>query len=403
MIEVTSSRKKTCVRKSQVLKSEVINYCQTLIKKESITPNDAGCQLWLTEKLRNLGFNCTHIESEGVNNLVAVRGDTGPLLAFCGHTDVVPPGDLSQWYAPPFAGEIIGDEIIGRGVTDMKGGIAAMLSATERFINHQNSDNVRLMMLITSDEEGEAEHGSLKIVDYLKSINLIPDYCLIGEPSSRLFSGDHILMGRRGSISGEINVLGKLGHVAYPTMDNNAAHLAKQLMDRLLALNWGHGDENVPATTLQVTGLESSSYLDNLVPASCKIRFNVRYNNLFTQSVIISRIEEALFAAHDKFSITWSRPCEPYFTEPSSNPRDLINRVSDAVFSITGTFPTPCATGGTSDGRFFSQVCPQVIELGLPNGTIHQVNERTKIADLVSLEAIYFELLSSFNYSGVAP
>lgn len=374
----------------------VVTYCKALIKRKSLTPEDAGCQMWLAEKLTQLGFEFHQFMSKNVSNFIAIYGNQGPLLAFCGHTDVVPVGDVNNWRTDPFSGEIIEGELYGRGATDMKGGIAAMLSAVERLIESGKAPNARIMFLITSDEEGEADEGSIRIIDYLKRKNLLPDFCLIGEPSSREVSGDAMLVGRRGAISGQIDVFGKLGHVAYPTMHHNAAHHATRMMNALLHLEWDKGSSNFPGTTLQVTGIETGHFTDNLVPEKCTVLFNVRYSHVFTEQEIRDRIEKTLFAVYEKFSISWTRPCLPYITHSQEDDKALMKRLEKVIKQRSGRYPILCTTGGTSDGRFFRAICDQVVELGLPNKTIHQINERVKVSDIIELEGIYFDFLSSF-------
>ncbi|UAA38026.1 succinyl-diaminopimelate desuccinylase [Paraneptunicella aestuarii] len=373
-----------------------VSYSKELINRKSLTPEDAGCQMWLAEKLTHLGFEFHQFMSKDVSNFIAIYGNKGPLLAFCGHTDVVPVGDANKWLTDPFSGEIIEGELYGRGVTDMKGGIAAMLSAVERLIESGKVPDVRIMFLITSDEEGEADEGSIRIVEYLKSKNLLPDFCLIGEPSSREHSGDAMLVGRRGAISGQFDVIGKLGHVAYPTMHHNAAHHATRMMNALLQLEWDKGSPNFPGTTLQVTGIETGHFTDNLVPANCTVLFNVRYSHNYTEQEVRERIEETLNAVYEKFSMSWTRPCLPYITHLQEDEETLVKRLEKVIKQRCGRYPILCTTGGTSDGRFFTDICDQVVELGLPNKTIHQVNERVKVSDIIELEGIYYDLLSSF-------
>ncbi|GAA0353143.1 succinyl-diaminopimelate desuccinylase [Bowmanella denitrificans] len=377
-------------RHQQIFRS--IAYSQELIRRRSITPDDQGCQLWLADKLSRLGFSCQHFEVEGVSNLLAILGQGQKTLAFAGHTDVVPPGPLDKWLCDPFAGQIIDNELIGRGAADMKTGVAAMLAATERFLAAKQPFNQRLVWLITSDEEGEAEFGSKVLKAELDRQNIHLDYCLVGEPTASRQTGDTVKVGRRGAISARLKVLGKQGHVAYPQYADNAIHKMGKVIAALNNINWDCGSDDFPGTSLQITHIDSGAFTDNIVPAQCSICFNIRYSHRYDLASLQQLIQETLLPVTNGFELQWERPCEPYFTSQDSH-NSLIHEVEQAIFHNTGKFPVLSTSGGTSDGRFFAGARTQVVELGVPNRTIHQVNERVHIADLIALEDIYTEVL----------
>lgn len=376
---------------SQVFPS--VSYSQALIRKPSVTPDDQGCQQWLAAKLTALGFTCQHIEVQGVKNLLAVLGQGEKTLAFAGHTDVVPPGPVDKWRADPFGAQIIDSELIGRGAADMKTGIAAMLAATERFLSSGKAFNQRFVWLITSDEEGEAEHGSKVLSRCLKEQGIHLDYCLVGEPTATHHTGDTIKVGRRGAISARLHVRGKQGHVAYPQYADNAIHKMGRVLTALNNIAWDSGSEDFPGTSLQITHIDSGGFTDNIVPARCSLCFNIRYSHRYDLASLQQLLHHTLAQVTGDYELEWERPCEPYFTEQGTA-NSLIYEVEQAIFHNTGKFPLLSTSGGTSDGRFFAGPGTQVIELGVPNRTIHQVNERVHVADLIALEDIYTEILA---------
>ncbi|MDF2178248.1 succinyl-diaminopimelate desuccinylase [Aliiglaciecola sp. CAU 1673] len=379
---------------SPVQAAKSIDYSQELIRRPSVTPNDHGCQQWLAQKLEALGFDCLFIYEQGVSNLVASRGHGEEAMAFVGHTDVVPPGPLDKWKVDPFAAAIVDDELIGRGAADMKTGVAAMLAALERHILTGKPCNKRMMWLITSDEEGEAEYGSKVMKRYLDSQGVHLDYCIVGEPTAKEHSGDVIKVGRRGAISARLRVKGKQGHVAYPQYADNAIHKMGKLIAALNSIVWDEGSDDFPGTSMQITHIDSGAFTDNIVPANCSICFNIRYSHRYSQQSLFALIESILSPITQDFELEWERPCEPYFTEKGDKDC-LIEHVEKAIHKTTGTFPLLSTSGGTSDGRFFASPGTQVVEVGVPNKSIHQVNERVHIAELVTLEDIYSELLES--------
>lgn len=369
----------------------VITYAKKLVQQRSITPDDNGCQTWLASKLSDLGFKCHHLPCNGVSNLVAEIGTGTKTIAFCGHTDVVCAGDETQWSSPPFAAEHQKDFIVGRGISDMKGGIAAMLAATESVITSAPTDT-RFMWLITSDEEGEAEYGSKHITQWLAANNYQLDMCIVGEPTAKHHTGDGIKIGRRGALSGKIVIQGKQGHVAYPQYAVNAIHEMHKVTNKLLAIDWDAGSDDFPGTSLQITHIDSGAFTDNIIPASCAICFNVRFDHQFSIESLKALIEQLLGQDEYISDIVWERPCEPYFCAESGKGA-LIDAVDKAVLKHTGKFPLVTTSGGTSDGRFFASPNTQIVELGLPNNTIHQVNERAHVSDIVCLEDIYTSIL----------
>lgn len=378
---------------SQTSSIKSIEYSQTLIRQPSITPDDMGCQDWLSHKLTELGFRCHRFNVNGVSNLIAQIGQGEKTLAFAGHTDVVPPGPMNKWRVNPFSASIIDGELIGRGAADMKTGLAAMLAATERHIQAGNAINQRFVWLITSDEEGEAEDGSKLIAKWLADNNIQLDYCIVGEPTAQNHTGDVIKVGRRGAISAKLSVHGIQGHVAYPQYADNAIHKMGLIISRLNQIEWDIGSEDFPGTGLQITHINSGQFTDNIVPAHCEAHFNIRYSHNYSQQSLSKLIERTVSSVTRDFKLEWDRPCEPYFTA-NREQNCLIHAAEKAIFKNLGKFPRLSTSGGTSDGRFFSSAKTQVVELGVPNQSIHQINERSHIADIVTLEDIYTDLLA---------
>lgn len=374
-------------------KERVIDYAQRLIRFESVTPDDAGCQQWIAEKLSALGATIEQYDCHGVSNLIAVieRGN-GPDFAFCGHTDVVPAGNLERWQAPPFTGSIKDQQLIGRGIADMKGGIAAALVAVEELVAQDEFEG-RLWFFITSDEEGEADHGSLDIVQRLKQRQQTMDYCLIGEPTAVKQSGDMIKVGRRGALSFDIKINGKSGHVAYPAQGVNAIHQMCRIVNELSQCTWDSGDGDFPGTTLQVTHMDSGQWTDNIIPSSASVSLNIRYTTRYTEDDLYQRVESIVQQTTQDYELKAYRHCAPYHSDvPDAGQVSLIEACEKVIHEKLGLFPRISTTGGTSDGRFFKDICAQVIELGLPNATIHQENERVAVNELKSLAEIYLAL-----------
>ncbi len=377
-----------------VLPARSIHFAEVLMARESVTPIDAGCQSYLMYKLEKLGFVCEKHKVNGVKNLIAKWGH-GPLhFAFSGHTDVVPPGPLDKWKSNPFCPVISQNKLYGRGAADMKTGIAAMLAATERTIASMDKNKVSYWWLITSDEEGEAEWGSRWIAEYLSSQNVHLDMCLVGEPSASSHTGDTIKIGRRGSLSGTIHVTGKQGHVAYPKTAINAIHTATKVITALTQYPFDTGSDDFPGTTLQITHMDTGSFTDNIVPSAVRIEFNVRYSWHYNQESLSTLLREVINSVDTQATVSFSRPCEAYLSKPNNNAEVcLITCIEKAIKSATGRYPVVSTSGGTSDGRFFASESTQVVEVGVPNTTIHQVNEHIHLSDLLTLEDIYADVL----------
>ena len=371
-----------------------IYFAEVLMARASITPQDAGCQSYLIYKLEKLGFFCEKYTINGVSNLIARWGQGPNHFAFSGHTDVVPPGPLDKWKSPPFSPVISKNKLYGRGAADMKTGIAAMLAATERTIASLDKEKVSFWWLITSDEEGEAEWGSKWIAEYLASKNVQLDMCLVGEPSASASTGDTIKIGRRGSLSGTIHIAGKQGHVAYPKTAVNAIHKASNVINALTQHPFDKGSDDFPGTSLQITHMDTGSFTDNIVPSAVRIEFNVRYSWQFNQNSLSVLLRSIINSIDTEAEVSFSRPCEAYLSKPKSNAEHcLIACVEKAIKSATGRYPIISTSGGTSDGRFFASEHTQVVEVGVPNTTIHQINEHIHVSDLLTLEDIYTDIL----------
>ena len=371
-----------------------IYFAEVLMARASITPQDAGCQSYLIYKLEKLGFFCEKYTINGVSNLVARWGQGPNHFAFSGHTDVVPPGPLDKWKSPPFSPVISKNKLYGRGAADMKTGIAAMLAATERTIASLDKEKVSFWWLITSDEEGEAEWGSKWIAEYLASKNVQLDMCLVGEPSASASTGDTIKIGRRGSLSGTIHIAGKQGHVAYPKTAVNAIHKASNVINALTQHPFDKGSDDFPGTSLQITHMDTGGFTDNIVPSAVRIEFNVRYSWQFNQNSLSVLLRSIINSIDTEAKVSFSRPCEAYLSKPKSNAEHcLIACVEKAIKGATGRYPVISTSGGTSDGRFFASEHTQVVEVGVPNTTIHQINEHIHVSDLLTLEDIYTDIL----------
>lgn len=376
---------------------------QALIKKQSITPNDAGCQELIASFLSELGFKITHLPFGETQNLWAYYKNTennpnAPLFVFAGHTDVVPTGDLSQWSHPPFDAKITSDgKLHGRGSVDMKSGLAAMLISTKNFMKNNHNKNIHfdLAFLITSDEEGPAIDGTQKVCKWLATQNIRPTYCLVGEPSSIETTGDQIRIGRRGSLSGKIIIHGKQGHVAYPEKAINAISVAGEIINTLDNVMWDHGNENFPPTSLQFTNIQPSTNTSNIIPGEVTLDFNLRFSPESTVDNLKEKTNNFIKNIYKNFEITWNHSGDPFYTEPSHS--KLVKITQQAIEKIMNKTTILSTGGGTSDGRFLAKFFPQseVIELGLPNKTIHAINEHCEIHQLENLALIYQEILNN--------
>lgn len=360
-----------------------------LIRRESVTPEDAGCQNLLADRLNSLGFDCQHLRFAGVDNLWAVLGQTGPLFCFAGHTDVVPPGELSNWAQPPFEPQIIDGMLCGRGAADMKGSIAAMMTAVERFLDKHPTPGFRIGWLITSDEEGDAINGTVKVIDWLEQQKTRIDWCLVGEPSSTSQVGDVIKNGRRGSLGARLKIRGIQGHVAYPHLASNPIHLAAPALAELACLEWDQGNASFPPTSFQISNVAAGTGATNVIPGEMEVVFNFRFSTEQSPDQL-AETTEALLKKHGlEYAIEWNLSGMPFLTESGS----LVEAARAAVHAVTGRATTLSTSGGTSDGRFIAPTGAQVIELGPVNATIHKVNERVSVQDLDSLSLIYEQVL----------
>lgn len=369
-----------------------LDLTKALIQRPSITPDDAGCQQLIADRLSKLGFNVESFEIKGVTNLWARLGDQKPLFAFAGHTDVVPTGDESLWQFPPFEAYIEDDWLFGRGAVDMKGGLAAMITATERFLANHDSSQLKgsLAFLITSDEEGPSIHGTKAVLEILSKRNEIPDWCLIGEPSSESTIGDVVKVGRRGSVTGYLTIRGKQGHVAYPHLAVNPIHHAMTVLNDIIAIQWPKSNELFPETSLQLANIQAGTGASNVIPEQLVVNFNVRFAPPLTANDIIQAVESKLLSSKAQFEIQWRASGEPFYTNLDS---PFIKAVVDTIETEQSISPDCCTKGGTSDGRFFAPYGTHVAELGLVNKTIHQIDEKTKIQDLDILSNIYEKVL----------
>ncbi|MGB4249042.1 MAG: succinyl-diaminopimelate desuccinylase [Pseudohongiellaceae bacterium] len=360
-----------------------------LIEKASVTPDEAGCNTLLMNRLQALGFVIEALPFGDVHNFWARYGTSAPVFAFAGHTDVVPAGQPEQWLSPPFAPEIRDGFLYGRGAADMKGSIAAMVTACERFIGSGKTPRGSIAFLITSDEEGSAINGTRKVVEVLEARNEKIDYCLVGEPSSDKRVGDTIKIGRRGSLHGKLRVHGVQGHVAYPHLANNPIHNAMRPLDALCSEVWDNGNAAFPPTSFQISNIHAGTGTDNVIPGDLDVTFNFRFSTALTEETIKQRTHAILDAHNLKYTLHWQLSGNPFLTDRGT----LIDVAAESIREINGV-ETVCSTsGGTSDGRFIAPTGAQLIELGPCNATIHKVNEEVRVADLNELTRIYERII----------
>ncbi len=360
-----------------------------LIARDSVTPDDKGCQDLLSQRLAPLGFKAEKMRFGEVDNLWLRRGDDGPLFCFAGHTDVVPPGPLTDWDSPPFEPEIRNGLLYGRGAADMKGSIAAMTIAVERFLAEQPEFDGSIAFLITSDEEGPATDGTIKVMQTLEARHEKIDYCLVGEPSSTHTVGDIIKNGRRGSLGGTLTIIGKQGHVAYPDLADNPIHRAAPALAELTAAQWDQGNEFFPPTTFQISNIHAGTGATNVIPGELDITFNFRFSTEQTVESLQQRTTEILDRHGLNYRLEWSLSGQPFLTPPGR----LVNAIRDAIHDCTGIETELSTAGGTSDGRFIAPSGAEVVELGPVNATIHQINECVAIEQLKRLTDIYQGIL----------
>ena len=358
---------------------------QQLIARRSVTPTDDGCQALIAERLRPAGFVAETIATNGVTNAWLRRGSAAPVFVFAGHTDVVPSGPLDRWSSDPFAPTIRNGTLYGRGAADMKSSVAAFVVAAEQFVSENVAHRGSIALLLTSDEEGPATDGTVKVVEALRARGETFDYCIVGEPTCVDALGDTIKNGRRGSLSGRLVVAGIQGHVAYPELVRNPVHQVAPALAELAAERWDNGNEFFPPTTFQISNIRAGTGALNVVPVSCEIDFNLRFAPVSTAESLMKRIESILHKHGLEFSIVWTVGAQPFLTPPG----DLSSSITRAILEVTGRKPDMSTTGGTSDGRFISTFCPQVIEFGPTNASIHKIDEHIAVSELEPLKNVY--------------
>ncbi len=368
--------------------ADITALTEDLISRPSVTPDDAGCQQLLGERLAQAGFSIESMRFGDVDNLWAVRDCGGPLLMFAGHTDVVPTGELSDWNSNPFVPEIRDGILFGRGAADMKGSLAAMLIAVEKYVA-EYPDQGSIAFLITSDEEGPATDGTVRVVQALQQRQQRIDYCIVGEPSSSARLGDVIRVGRRGSLNGRLVVQGIQGHVAYPTLARNPIHSALPMLTRLTTEHWDSGNEDFPPTSLQISNISAGTGATNVIPGTLQVDFNLRFSTAQTSETLKARIEALCAEDGTEHHIDWTLSGQPFLT-PKGH---LLEAVDSAIQDLKGFVPEHSTGGGTSDGRFIASLGCELIELGPINETIHQIDECVKLQDLATLSDIYHQLL----------
>ena len=360
-----------------------------LIQRPSITPEDAGCQIILAKLLDTLGYRVEHVDVGSVSNLWARKGDEYPNLVFVGHTDVVPVGNESEWIYPPFSATEIDGVLYGRGAADMKGSIAAMATACQRFHSRYESFSGSMSLLITSDEEGIAVDGTRRVLEKLEARTETIDYCLVGEPTSVSVLGDTIKIGRRGSLCCELVVKGKQGHVAYPHLADNPIHRTGKLIAELAEMSWNDGGLNFPDTTLQISNINAGVGAGNVIPGRLNLSMNFRYSPATEVATLINDVESLCRSLDLDYEVNWDHSADPYYTSETH----FANLVADAVSRVLNRKPKLSTDGGTSDGRFVAGTGAQVIELGPLNSTIHKVNECVKTSDLDLLSQVYEQIM----------
>ncbi|MDC0611076.1 succinyl-diaminopimelate desuccinylase [Vibrio sp.] len=369
--------------------SPVLALTKDLISRKSVTPEDAGCQDVMIERLKALGFEIEVMVFEDTTNFWARKGTEAPLFTFAGHTDVVPSGPAEQWHTPPFEPTIIDGHLHGRGAADMKGSLACMVVAVERFVANNPNHKGSISFLITSDEEGPFINGTTRVVDTLRDRNEIIDMCIVGEPSSTTSVGDVVKNGRRGSLTGDLTVKGIQGHVAYPHLARNPVHQSLRAIAELAETKWDNGNDYFPPTSLQIPNVHAGTGASNVIPGEFNVQFNFRFSTELTADEIKGRVHSTLDAHGLEYELNWTLNGLPFLTDKGT----LLDSVVNAVTEVNHKAPELLTTGGTSDGRFIAQMGAQVIELGPVNATIHKVNECVSIADLEKLTDMYEKVL----------
>lgn len=369
--------------------SEVLRLAKELIQRSSVTPDDAGCQALISERLQRVNFNCEHLRLGEVENLWATHGIGGPVLVLLGHTDVVPPGPRDAWSCDPFQPDIRDGELYGRGAADMKGSVAAFVVALERFVAAHPKHPGTIALLLTSDEEGDAIDGVRRVAEIFRERGQRIDWCITGEPSSKETLGDLLRVGRRGSLSARLTVRGIQGHVAYPDKARNPIHQALPALAELAARRWDEGYESFPPTSLQISDIHAGTGANNVIPGELQVLFNLRYNPTWQASQLEAECETMLDADGLDYTIRWHRSGEPFHT-PEGKLRDTARQV---LAEFSGATPEESTGGGTSDARFIAPLGAQCIEIGPVNASIHKVDEHVSVADLERLPDLYLALV----------
>lgn len=362
---------------------------RALIARRSVTPEDGGCQSLIAARLEAAGFRCEDASADGVSNLWARRGTGRPLLCFAGHTDVVPPGPLAQWQSDPFVPAVRDGKLFGRGAADMKSSIAAFVVAAEQFVAERPRHGGSIALLLTSDEEGPALHGTVHVVERLRARGETIDYCIVGEPSSTSALGDVVRNGRRGSLSGKLRVRGVEGHIAYPQLAKNPVHALAPALAELVATRWDDGNEHFPPTSWQVSNVHAGAGVTNVIPGSLELDFNFRYSTESTERTLRERFEGVLRKHGLDCSIDWTLGGKPFLSRTGR----LLETVSASIQAHTGRRPSLSTAGGTSDGRFIIDICPEIVEFGPVNASIHKLNEHISLAELEQLPEIHLDIL----------
>lgn len=374
---------------------KALEYARELIARRSTTPDDAGCQDWLMAHLRNLGFRVEIVNCGGVSNFWARRGSTPPLVCFAGHTDVVPTGPLEQWTSDPFTPVERDGQLYGRGAADMKGSIAAWLAAVEDFLGEHPEHPGSIAWLITSDEEGPAIDGTVRVVEMLAARNERIDACIVGEPTCVTHFGDMMKNGRRGSLHGRLRVKGIQAHIAYPHLGRNPVHLAAPAIAELAATVWDTGNEYFPATTWQISNMHSGTGAANVIPGHADIAFNFRFGTASSIESLQSRVLALLDKHGLDYDLEWEIGAKPFLTPRGS----LVTALSEATREVAGITPELSTTGGTSDGRFIADIADQVVEFGPINASIHKIDEHVGVEELAQLAPIYRLTLEKLLYA----
>jgi len=370
---------------------DTLELAKQLIARRSVTPEDAGCLNLLQGLLEPLGFQCEKSSRNGVDNLWARRGTSSPLVCFAGHTDVVPTGPLNAWTSDPFTPTIRDGALFGRGASDMKTSLAAFVVALAAFVKEHPDHPGSLAVLFTSDEEGPAVDGTVQVVEALKARGEKLDYCIVGEPTAVAKTGDMIKNGRRGSLSGVLTVKGVQGHVAYPHLAKNPVHEVAAAIAELAKTEWDQGNEYFPPTTWQISNFNAGTGANNVIPGDAHVKFNFRFSTASTVESLETRVVGILDRHGVPYELAWSYDGRPFLTKKG----DLVDAIARAIKTVTGIDTELSTSGGTSDGRFIADICPQVVECGPPNATIHKINECIKLEDLEPLPKIYLQTLKN--------